>query len=137
MPRTLEELREKLDELQRRDEEKRASILRCGADLREKQWLDLGFWAPDEDKAARLIEALTNPDYPEVTPVAVPPSGSGDPQQRWVVGLSIYESIEFITEPRTIAVFLLTADEFDCEYDGWGAEIVKVGLSKPHISETS
>jgi regulator of RNase E activity RraB len=45
--------------------------------------------------------------------------------QRWLIRCSIGASVTFMTTKENLLSFLLFADKYDCEYDGWGTAIVE------------
>src|SRR5262249_36269509 len=110
----------KLEALQRRDEVQRSAIASYGIDLSKTRVLDLSFWAPDEQNATRLSDALQRNEGG--TPVVLPPV---DGSRRWLVGVTLNASVDFITAKENVATFLLFADKYDCEYDGWGTALVE------------
>ena len=71
MPSDENELRQKLEALQRRDEVQRSAIASYGIVLSKRRVIDLSFWAPDEQSATRLSEALQRNEGG--TPVILPP----------------------------------------------------------------
>src|SRR5262245_19341923 len=123
MSSTDQELRLKLEALRRRDEVQRTAIASYGVDLGQKRKVDLSFWAPDETKARLLSEALKRNEAG--TPVVMGPLDPNDANQRWLVGMTLDVSVDFITGKENVATFLLFADKYDCEYDGWGTAIVE------------
>lgn len=51
--------------------------------------------------------------------------GSDEKNQRWLVRGSVHAAVDFITARENVATFLMFADEYGCEYDGWGTAIVE------------
>jgi len=115
MPSDENELRQKLEALQRRDEVQRSAITSYGIDLGKRRVIDLSFWAPDEQSATRLSEAWQRNEGG--VPVVLPPVDGT--RSRWLVGVTLTASVDFITTKENAATFLLFADKYDCEYDGW------------------
>src|SRR5215469_6995749 len=126
MPLSEQQLRERLEALQRRDEVQRCAIVSYGIDLSKTRVLDLSFWAPDELTATQLSEALQRNEGG--TPVVLPPADGSQP--RWLVGITLNASVDFITAKENVATFLLFADKYDCEYDGWGTALVEAAQKK-------
>src|SRR5215813_8713345 len=126
MPSNEHELRQKLQALQRRDEAQRSAIASYGIDLGKRRVIDLSFWAPDEQSATRLSEALQRNE--SGTPVVLPPVDGS--RSRWLVGVTLNASVDFITIKENVATFLLFADKYDCEYDGWGTALVEAAQKK-------
>ncbi len=118
MPRTEDQLREQLQRLQARDWEQRAAVASFGVDLGKRRVIDLNFLAADEQTANRLRDALIRNEFAEVRVV-------GPANGRWVVRSSVSASVDYITAKENVATFLLFADEYECEYDGWGTAIVE------------
>lgn len=128
MGRTDEELRAQLERLQARDRAQVEVILGYGVDLNQTRKVDLSFWAPDENAAKTFAEACKRNEMP---PDAVrPPVGVGT-DSRWLVTCPIDASVTFMTTMDNIATFIMFADKFDCEYDGWGTAIVEAAGPAP------
>jgi hypothetical protein len=123
MGRTDDELRQKLQELETRDIQLRAEVQAYGIDLAKKRVLDLTFWAPDEETAKKLAEALTRNEMPPN--LVLGPARRDEPDQRWVVRSPIGASVDFVTANENVVTFIMFADKYDCEYDGWGTAIVE------------
>jgi len=122
MGRSDEELMCKRDELMSRDVQQVAEIQKYGIDLSKHRKIDLTFWAPSEPKAKELSAALERNGMP---PHMVLGPGSSEANQRWLVRCSLSGSIQFITTKENLVTFLLIADKYDCEYDGWGTAIIE------------
>jgi hypothetical protein len=122
MPRSSDVLRQELNRLQKNDEVLRLEVAKFGVDLGKPRIVDLTFWAPDEPSAARLRDALMRNEAADVIMLG---PGREEANQRWLVRGSICSSVDTITQKENVAVFLLLADENDCEYDGWGTAIVE------------
>jgi hypothetical protein len=60
----------------------------------------------------------------ELATSAKPSAVSG----RWLVSASLEASVEWITTKENIATFVLFADKYDCEYDGWGTAIAEAAV---------
>lgn len=119
MPLSEEELRQRLTDLQSRDAVQCTQIAAFGVDLSQRRRLDLNFWTHDEASAKKLAEALARNAMPAGQ--ALPPAG--DPRRRWSVSCSLVASVDFITTRENVATFLLFADKYGCEYDGWGTAV--------------
>jgi hypothetical protein len=128
MGRTDDELREELRKLEARDVQQRAAILAYGVDLSQKRVIDLTFWAPDEARAKILVEALTRN---ELVPNLVLPPGPTETNRRWLVRAPLFASVDFVTTQDNVATFIMVADKFDCDYDGWGTAIVEAAKLDP------
>jgi hypothetical protein len=123
MGRSDDELRQKLLELENRDVQLRSDVAAYGVDLTKKRLIDLTFWAPNESAARKFAEALSRNEMP---PNAVlGPAGPDEPNQRWVVCAPISASVDFVTANENLVTFILFADKYDCDYDGWGTAIVE------------
>jgi hypothetical protein len=128
MGRSDGDLREKLRELEARDAQQRAAIAAYGVDLSKKRVIDLTFWAPDESRAKILVEALTRN---ELVPNLVLPPGPTETNRRWLVRAPLAASVDFVTTQDNVTTFIMVADKFDCEYDGWGTAIVEAAGQDP------
>jgi len=51
--------------------------------------------------------------------------GAGEKNQRWLLRASMLASVDFMTGKENLVTFLLFADKYDCEYDGWGTAILE------------
>ncbi len=122
MAHTDEELMAIMQRLQQRDEQQRSVISAYGVDLSKERAIDLCFWSPDKPKAMELAGCL---ERNEISPVTVSPPLGNDPKQRWSVQTSIRSSVDFITKKENVATFVLIADKYDSDYDGWGTAIVE------------
>ena len=126
MGRTEEELISKRDELMLRDIDQIAQIKAYGVDLDKNRQIDLTFWAPDESSAKIFADACTRNEMPPHTVLA---PRATETNQRWLVRCPIVASVNFVTKKENVITFLLFADKFDCEYDGWGTAIVEAADS--------
>jgi hypothetical protein len=133
MGKSDDELRAKMDELRVRDAEQVAQVRQYGVDLAKARQIDLTFWAPDEEKAKEFAEACTRNEMPPHTFLG---PGAKEPNRRWLVRCAFSGSVNFVTDPENIGTFIMFADKYDCEYDGWGTAIVEAatGLEKPELS---
>jgi hypothetical protein len=129
MGRTEEELHRRALELEQRGFEQRAQVAAYGIDLAKRRAIDLTFWAPDEPTARKFVEALTRNEF-QVT-LVLGPARASEPDQRWVVRTALFASVDFVTTRDNLATFLLFADKYDCEYDGWGTAIVEAAQQPP------
>jgi hypothetical protein len=127
MGRTEEELMAKRDELMLRDIKQIAQVLAYGVDLNKARQIDLTFWAPEVSSAKIFAEACKRNDMPPHTMLG---PGATETNQRWLVRCPISASVTFVTKKENVITFLLFADKFDCEYDGWGTAIVEAAGSK-------
>ena len=127
MGRSDEELRNRLAQLETRDAQLRSEVAKYGVDLAKERVIDLTFWAPDETRAKKLAEALTKNEMPPN--LMLGPVRPDQPDQRWVVRAPIAASVEFVTAQDNRATFILFADKYDCDYDGWGTAIVEAAGS--------
>jgi hypothetical protein len=135
MPASDSELKQRLEALQNRDEVQRATIASYGIDLAKTRRVELSFWAPDEHRAQLLSDALQRNEGG--APIVLPPADPNDARPRWLVGISMGVSIDFITAKDNVATFLLFADKYDCEYDGWGTALVEAAAEIPAKGETT
>lgn len=122
MGRTDEELISKRNELMSRDVEQIAQITNYGVNIEEKRKIDLTFWAPTEHAAKLFAEAC---ERNEMQLGVVLGPGRSEPNQRWLVRCHISASVTFMTTKQNLVTFLLFADKYDCDYDGWGTAIVE------------
>ena len=106
-----------------RDASQVSIIKTFGVDLDKKRQLDLTFWAPNEAAANLLGEALKRNGMPPN--LTLGPAGSSDANPRWLIRCALQASVTFITAKENLVTFLLFADKYDCEYDGWGTAIVE------------
>jgi len=120
MGRTDEELLTKRNELMSRDIDQIVQIKTYGVDLDKRRQVDLTFWAPTERTAKLFIEACERNGMP---PSMVLGPAASEANQRWLVRCSLSASVTFMTTLENVVTFLLFADEYDCEYDGWGTAI--------------
>jgi len=116
--KTDEALKQHLHALEARDQTQRAAISALGVDLQTKRVIDVTFVARDESSAAALATALRRN---ELLATAAPSSVSA----RWLVTGSLEASVDWITTRANIATFILFADKYECEYDGWGTALVE------------
>jgi hypothetical protein len=126
MGRTEEELIAKRDELMSRDKNQIAQILGYGVDVDKKRQIDLTFWGPNESAANIFVEACKRNEMP---PHTVLGPASSESNQRWLIRCPISASVTFVTTKENVVTFLLFADKYDCEYDGWGTAIVEAAES--------
>jgi hypothetical protein len=122
MGRTEQELLAKHEELTARDAAQIAAIKGFGIDLDKKRQIELTFWAPSEQSAKLFADACKRNEMPPYMQLGPSPSGA---DQRWLIRCSITASVIFMTDKENVGTFLLFADKFDCEYDGWGTAIVE------------
>jgi len=123
MGKTDEELIAKRAALIARDVEQVAQIKGYGVELGKDRQIDLLFWAPDEAKSKALAESLKKNEMPPF--MVLGPANDKEADRRWAIRCSITASVTFITAPDNIETFILFADKFDCDYDGWGTPIVE------------
>jgi hypothetical protein len=128
MGQTDEELIAKCDLLMSRDIDQIAQIRQYGIDLEKKRRIDLTFWAPDEATAKEFAEALRKNEMPPDWVLG--PASPQDQNQRWLVRCPFSSSVTFVTTKENVVTFLLFADKYGCEYDGWGTAIVEAAGSK-------
>jgi hypothetical protein len=130
MGRNEKELLAKREELMSRDAAQIAAIKGFGIDLSKERQIEITFWAPDEDAAKSFAEACKRNEMPPY--LVLGPASSSEANQRWVIRCSVNASVAFMTAKENVETFILFADKFDCEYDGWGTAIVEVaGLMTP------
>lgn len=130
MARSDEELLARRDELMVRDRTLVAQVLSYGVDLDKPRKIDLTFWAPDESSAKVFVEALKKNEMPPE--LVLGPASPQEENQRWAIRCPINGSITFITTKENVVTFLLFADKYDYEYDGWGTAIVEaINPTKP------
>lgn len=132
MGRSEEELMAKRDALMSRDIDQIVQIKAFGVDLDKKRQIDLTFWAPNESASKLLAEALTRNEMPPN--LVLGPATPTDANQRWLVRCSLSASVTFVTAKENVVTFLLFADKYDSEYDGWGTAIVEAAQSPQPIS---
>ncbi len=132
MGRRGEELIAKRDELVSRDVDQVAQIKAYGVDLDKKRQIDLTFWAPNEAAAKIFVEASKRND---MTPsLILAPASAREANQRWLIRCSIAASVTCITTKENVVTFLLFADKYDCDYDGWGTAIVEAAYPASPVS---
>jgi regulator of RNase E activity RraB len=118
-----EELLARRAALMERDKALIAQVLSFGVDPAKPRKIDLTFWAPDEKAAKVFVEACKRNEIPPE--LVLGPSGPHEKNQRWAIRCAFEGSVNFMTAQENIEVFLLFADKFDCEYEGWGTAIVE------------
>ena len=118
-----EELMTKRNELMARDLVKIEQIRAYGVDLEKKRQIDLAFWSPTEETCKLFVGACKQNDMP---PALVLAPASSEQNQRWLVRCPISASVVFVTAKENVVTFLLFADKYGCEYDGWGTALVEV-----------
>jgi hypothetical protein len=123
------ELLAKHEELMSRDAAQIAAIKGFGIDLDKERQIEITFWAPDEDTAKSFAEACKRNEMPPY--LVLGPASSSEANQRWVIRCSFAATVNFMTAQENLVTFLLFADKFDCEYDGWGTAIVEVAGLTP------
>ena len=130
MPKTEAELIAKRKELMSRDADHMELISNYGVDLDKKRQIDLNFWAPTQETADRFVEACTKNEMPPHTVLG--PTAS-EKNRRWLIRCPISASVTFVVAKENVVTFLLFADKYDCEYDGWGTAIVEAaGIARPN-----
>ncbi len=122
MGHTDEELIAMRDELISRDIDQIAQVRSYGVDLGTSRQIDLTFWAPSEQAAKVFAEVCKRNGM--LTGATLGPSRL-ETNQRWLVRCHISGSVNFVTTKENIETFLLFADKYDCDYDGWGTAIVE------------
>jgi len=128
MGRTNEELLAKRDELMSRDIDQIAAVANYHVDLNKERQIDLTFWAPTEAVAKLFAEVCKQNEMPPHTMLG--PSSS-ETNQRWLIRCAFKASVNFLTTKENVVTFLLFADKYDCEYDGWGTAIVEASSMIP------
>jgi hypothetical protein len=123
MGKTDEELIAKRAGLMARDVEQVAQIKGYGVELEKNRKIDLLFWAPDEGKTKALAESLKKNEMPPF--MVLGPANDKEADRRWAIRCSLSASVIFITAAENIETFILFADKYDCDYDGWGTAIVE------------
>jgi hypothetical protein len=123
MGKTDEELIAQRVALVSRDTDLTAQVKAYGVELDKDRQIDLMFWAPDEAKAKLLVEAMKRNEMPPF--LVLGPANEKEADRRWAIRCSITASVKFITTKDNIETFILFADKFDCDYDGWGTPIVE------------
>lgn len=121
--RTDDELRERRDDLQKRDLAQRAQLATYGVDPSARRRSDLTFWAPDENAAKRLADAMTKNEMSP--PLVLGPNADGSGDRRWLLRTALAASVDFITATENVVTFLLFADGYGCDYDGWGTAVTE------------
>ena len=132
MGRTDEELIARRDQLMSRDIDQIAQIKAYGVDLDKKRQIDLTFWAPTQSAANLLTDALVRNEMPPN--LTLGPASPSDTNQRWLVRCAISASPIFMTTKENVVTFLLFADKYGCDYDGWGTAIVEAADGPNPIS---
>ena len=122
MGRTEEELLAKRDQLMARDVDQVAAVRNYGVDLDKPRQIDLTFWARNKNAAETFVEACKRNEMP---PQLVLDPAPSETNQRWFIRCSITASVTFVTTKENVVTFLLFADKYGCEYDGWGTAIVE------------
>jgi hypothetical protein len=122
MGRTDEELLAKRNELMSRDIDQAAQVRAYGIDLESKRQIDLTFWAPSESAATVFVEACKRN---AMNPHSVLGPAPSETNQRWLIRCALSASVTFVTTKDNLVTFLLFADKYDCEYDGWGTAVVE------------
>ena len=123
MGKSDEHLIMKRDELITRDADQIAQLLGYGVALDKKRKIDLTFWAPAKDSADALVEALHRNEWPPN--LVLGPANPQEENQRWLIRCALNASVEFVTTKENVVTFLLFADKFNCDYDGWGTAVVE------------
>jgi hypothetical protein len=59
------------------------------------------------------------------------PARPDEPNQRCVLRTPIFASVDFVTANENLVAFILFADKYDCDYDGWGTAIVEAAERSP------
>jgi hypothetical protein len=121
-----EALLAKRDALMSRDAALLEQLKNYGVDLSKKRVIDLSFWAPNEIAAKTFAEACKRNEMPPKR-VLGPVKPEGD--QRWLIQCPFAASPHFVTTKENVVTFLLFADKYDCEYDGWGTAVVEAAES--------
>jgi regulator of RNase E activity RraB len=134
MSRTDEQLLAKRNELTSRDIDQIAQVRTYGIELDAKRQIDVTFWAPTESVAKVFVEACKRNDMPPHTVLRPAPS---EANQRWLIRCTISASVTFVTTKENLVTFLLFADKYDCEYDGWGTAIVEAAGERSASSRSS
>lgn len=122
MPRTDEELRARRDELMARDVGQIAALKNYKVDLDKDRQIDLTFWAPSEEVAKAFVEACARNEM-QVHTLLGP--GASEANKRWLIRTSLSASPRYISAKENVVTFLLFADKYDCDYDGWGTAVVE------------
>lgn len=122
MAKSDEAHREHLLALEARDKEQRAAIGALGGDFSKKRVVDLTFIAPDESSASDLVDALQRNELSNARRSSI--------GGRWLVLASIEATVDWITARENIATFVLFADKYGCEYDGWGTAVVEAAIKR-------
>jgi hypothetical protein len=134
MGRSDEELRAQLASLEARNRAQVEVIQSYGVDLNKTRKIDLSFWAPNETAAKTFAEACKRNEMP---PDSVRPPVSVGTDRRWLVTCPVDASVIFMTTTDNVATFIMFADKFDCEYDGWGTAIVEAAGPAPSSAKSS
>jgi hypothetical protein len=129
MGRNEKELLAKHEELMSRDAAQIAAIKGFGIDLDKERQIEITFWAPNETAAKVLADACKRNEMPPY--LVLGPASPSEANQRWVIRCSFAATVNFMTAQENLVTFLLFADKFDCEYDGWGTAIVEVAGLTP------
>jgi len=119
---TDEQLLSRRNTLMSRDLDQIAQIKNFGIDLDKQRPIDLTFWASTESATKVFVEACKRNEMPPHTMLAPTPS---EANQRWLIRCGIHASVTFATAQENVETFILFADKFDCEYDGWGTAILE------------
>jgi hypothetical protein len=119
MGRTDEEIRAKFASQRAADEAHRKLISSLGGHLATDREMELTFIAPNAEKANELAQALTQN---ELRPQPVKKSAT---DQRFFVVCTLAASVDVVTKEENVANFVLFADKYDCEYDGWGTRVTE------------
>ena len=122
-----EALLAKRDALMLRDATLIEQLKKYDVDLDKSRVIDLSFWAPSETAAKKFAEACKRNEMP---PEKVLGPAASQGSQHWLIQCPFAGSPHFVTTKDNVVTFLLFADKYDCEYDGWGTAIVEAAAPK-------
>jgi hypothetical protein len=116
-----------------RDTAQIAAIKNYGMDPGKERWIDLTFWAPDERCAKAFADACKRN---EMSPsMQLGPSAAGT-DQRWLIRCTIKASVAGVSGEENLCTFIMFADKFDCQDDGWGTAVVEAAGPMTPVPES-
>ncbi len=101
-----------------RNQELITLIVRKGGDLAARRLIDLHFWAPDEESAGRLVEALREFGVGKVVSNQTESAPS-----LWNVEGQIPASVDQVVADAFVEDLVSLAVAHGSEFDGWGTQL--------------
>src|SRR4051812_39198844 len=96
-------------------------LLSHGIGLGKERLVDLHFFAPTQESARKLAEALAQLKEHDLEQIEVGPT-----DRLWSVTARLREQPLVVISEEFIWTFLRTADQFGCVFDGWGTALVEL-----------